>query len=537
MHFEDISFLLDYWILLILAVMPILNKILFWLYVIQLKEYRLDRFKEYLSTPQWKKAIFNFWFIIEVPVLILSLSIFISINFEAIVYPLIFYFLIIQNIFVLWKIFRWNILRPKITIRLLLIMFILFMLEIYLTYFITFLWYTSWIYIFILWNLLFTPFLLFFIIYISLPIVNYMKWKIIKKAIKKSENNIWTIKIWITWSYWKSSIKEFLSSILEQDGLTLKTPDNINTEIWVSKIILNKLNDSYKYFVAEMWAYRIWEINLLWNIVNHKYGFLTSIWIQHLWLFWSKENIILTKSEIAKKVLKNNWTLYINWDNENIRSIKFDKNLNLVKYWLLDWSDARSMIIEEKNWKTFFDFTYKNQKINFLINLIWRHYILNLSWILAFCLDLWINKDDLKKYILQLKLPKNTLEIIVKKVNKCSVKIINDTYNLSKEWLFAGLDLLNSFSWNPIRILVLDDILELWKVSKEIHFEIWREIAEKKLIDKIYYIGLNYKENFESGLIKWWFNSDDIINNVDIFKNNSIVLLEWRKSAKYLNNL
>jgi UDP-N-acetylmuramoyl-tripeptide--D-alanyl-D-alanine ligase len=470
-------------------------------------------------------------------VLILSLSIFISLDFDAIVFPLTFYFLLIQNIFVLWKIFRWNILKPKITKRLTLIAFILFILEMYLIYFILFLWHNAWVYIFILWNLLFLPFLIFFVIFISLPLVNYMKIKIIKKAIIKSENNNSTIKIWITWSYWKSSTKEFLSSILEQDAVTLKTPDNINTELWVSKVILNYLNNSYKYFVAEMWAYRIWEISMLWKIVNHKYGFLTAIWIQHLWLFWSKENIIIAKSEIAQKVLKNNWTLYINWDNEIIRNIKFDKNLNIVKYWLLDWADAKSKITEIKNGKTFFEFTYKNQKIDFLINLIWKHYILNLSWILAFCLDMWINKENLKKYILNLKLPKNTLEIIVKKVSNCKVKIINDTYNLSNAWLFAWLELLNSFSEKPIRVLVLDDILELGKESKNIHFEIWKEIAEKKLVDKIYYIWVNYKENFESWLIKWWFNYENIISNVDIFMDNSVVLLEWRRSAKYLNNL
>jgi UDP-N-acetylmuramyl pentapeptide synthase len=51
-----------------------------------------------------------------------------------------------------------------------------------------------------------------------------------------------------------------LSSILEQDtpfsppleGGVLKTPENQNTEMSVSALVLNKLNNSYKYFVAEM---------------------------------------------------------------------------------------------------------------------------------------------------------------------------------------------------------------------------------------------------------------------------------------------
>jgi len=59
-----------------------------------------------------------------------------------------------------------------------------------------------------------------------------------------------------------------LSSILEQDKypspptgthslvkgqeILLKTPENQNTEMSVSALVLNKLNNKFKYFIAEM---------------------------------------------------------------------------------------------------------------------------------------------------------------------------------------------------------------------------------------------------------------------------------------------
>ena len=46
----------EYILLLIVVFFPIYYKFSFWLYVIQLKEYRLDRFKEYFGTKQWKRA-------------------------------------------------------------------------------------------------------------------------------------------------------------------------------------------------------------------------------------------------------------------------------------------------------------------------------------------------------------------------------------------------------------------------------------------------------------------------------------------------
>jgi hypothetical protein len=42
----------EYILLLIVATAPIYYKFSFWLYVIQLKEYRWDRLKEYLFTKQ-----------------------------------------------------------------------------------------------------------------------------------------------------------------------------------------------------------------------------------------------------------------------------------------------------------------------------------------------------------------------------------------------------------------------------------------------------------------------------------------------------
>jgi UDP-N-acetylmuramoyl-tripeptide--D-alanyl-D-alanine ligase len=353
----------------------------------------------------------------------------------------------------------------------------------------------------------------------------------INKAKNKSKeiNNI--IKIGITWSYWKSTVKEYLSSILEQDWETLKTPENINTELWVSNLIINRLNTTYKYFVAEMWAYRIGEIDLLWKIVNHKYGFLTAVWNQHLWLFWSLKNIKKWKSEIINSVIKNDWTLYINWNNSEIREIEFNKNVKIVKYWNHKWSDTNFEILWEKNGKTEFEFEYKKHKTTFKVPIIWKHNIINITWVLAFCYDLWFKTDDLKQYLKNIKSPKNTLSIIEHK----HFTIIDDTYNLSEAWLFAWLEVLNSFKWE--KILVMDDILELGKDSKIIHYNIWKKIAKDKLIDKILYTWINYRTD----LLNWLFDSDykasTVINLLDYDLKDSIILFEWRNTKKYMDNI
>ena len=512
----------DYAILLVLAFLPLIYKLFFWLYTIQLKEYRLDRFNEYLRTKQWKSALFNIFFIIEVILMLYYIFIwwfFLSGNpyhiaFWGIGYNIMFYYLLILNIFVLWKIFRKKLLMPKFTSRIIILLFLFIVwtiLDLYLFYKFN-LW--DFTYLFILEVFMIMPLIIFFYNILSLPLVNYKKNKQINSAIKKSKTPLIPlsgereqIKIWITWSYWKSSVKEFLSSILEQDKypslptgthslvkgqeILLKTPENQNTEMSVSALVLNKLNNKFKYFIAEMWAYKIWEISLLWKIVNHKYWFLTAIGNQHIWLFWSQENIAKAKFEIYESVVKNNWILYVNWDCEEINKYLEktptlyqglngkkvpDKGFRVIKYWINSENnlDAKSEIIDTENNKTKFNFEYKGIKAEFEIDLIWEHNIVNLTWVIACCIDLGLKTEDIKKYLKNLKSPENT-KTIIKRGNNI---LIDDTYNLSEAGLKSGLDLFKNYE-DYKKILVLDDILELWKQSENIHFEIWKKIAKK----------------------------------------------------------
>lgn len=512
-------------LLLLLFITPLLYKALFWLYTLQLKEYRWDRFREYALTPQWRNAFLNFWFLIEIPILIFAFTIFYEPSFWSVSNNMVFYLLILENIFVIWKFFRLKILKPKFTLR----ASILFISFIVITLNLLILNLDNIFFNIILLLISLFPYILYFITnLLFLPLFNHSRNKIIKKASLKSKEFSSPIKIAITWSFWKSSVKEFLSSILEQDWKILKTPDNINSELWVARVILNKLDNTYKYFVAEIWAYRIGEIKTLWKIVNHKYWFLTAIWTQHLWLFGNIENTKKAKSEIVKKILKNSWTLYANFDNKNIQAIDFDKKLKIVKYWLdIINLDAKSGTIKVKNWITSFEFKYKWITTKFKTSLVWRHNILNLTWVLAFCVDMWIDIKELKKYVKNIVSPNNILKIV--EIDEAVV--IDDTYNLSEDWLLAWIEVLNSFEWN--KILVMDDILELWKQSKKIHFKLWKKIAKSNSVHKIMYVWVNFKKDFYYWLNDWGFDiSNNIINSLDNINKWDIVLLEWKWSKK-----
>lgn len=511
-------------IFLILFTIPFIYRFFFWSYVFQLKEYRFDRLKEYLQTPQWKNALFSkFLLPLEILLLVSWISLFFFEN-ENLKY-FIFWILSIFNLIYIFKFLKNNIFLPKFTFRYLLIYLIS----------ISFIWLYSYFffhYFFYILILVFPYLLIFLSNFLILPYVKFSKWLVIKRASKKSKKFPNLITIWITWSYWKSSVKEYLAFLLSNSWKTLSTPENINTEIWVSRVILNKLDETYKYFVCEMWAYKIWEIKLLWEIVNHKYWFLTAIWTQHIAIFWNQENIKIWKSEISKSVLKNNWTLYINWDNENIRNNNFlEKWINIVKYWNFEWSDASFSVNNFENSFLNFDFIYKWVTHKLKTNLLWDHNILNLTWVLAFLVDIWIDIKSLKESLTTIPKPKHTLDVI----NHGDFTLIDDTYNLSVDGLYAWIDILKYFNWN--KILVLDDILELWKNSDAIHFWVWEYVWKSKVFDKVLYVWTNYKKSFYNWLKYAFFNENNIIKSLDEIYGQSVILFEWRKARNYLEKI
>lgn len=367
--------------------------------------------------------------------------------------------------------------------------------------------------------------------------MNYKKNKKIQNASSKSKSIDHPVKIWITGSYWKSSVKEYLWQILASQSHVLTTPDNINTELWVSSIVENKLTNDYDYFVAEMWAYKIWEIDTLWKIVNHKYWFLTAIGNQHLALFWGIENTKIWKFEIANNPIIHWWKVYVNYDNKHIRdyieTYPWDTS-PFIKYGINNSNvDVKWQIHNIVNGMVEFSIYKDDEKYDCKTNLLWSHNILNLTGILGFCIDMWIDLETIQKELLQLKVPKSTLEI----TKLWEAILIDDTYNLSEDWLYAGLDVANSY-WNDVKItLIVDDILELWKSAFVKHEQIAENIVKNYRVDAIFHVGKNYKKHFEKWLKNAWYRWEIITSIKNISDEKHVFLFEGRGAQKLFTKL
>lgn len=105
------------------------------------------------------------------------------------------------------------------------------------------------------------------------------------------------IKIAITGSYGKTSVKNFLAAILSQKYNVLATPESYNTPMGIAKTV-NALDDTHEVFIAEFGARRVGDVKKLMKIVNPQYTILTGINDQHLQTFKTQENITREKCRI-----------------------------------------------------------------------------------------------------------------------------------------------------------------------------------------------------------------------------------------------
>ena len=108
------------------------------------------------------------------------------------------------------------------------------------------------------------------------------------------------VRIGITGSWGKTSVKFILGTILEEKYHTLVTPASFNTPMGVTKVIRSRLEPGHRVFVAEMGARHVGDIKEMCRLVHPQIGLLTSVGPQHLDTFKTVERVAKTKYELIE---------------------------------------------------------------------------------------------------------------------------------------------------------------------------------------------------------------------------------------------
>ena len=108
------------------------------------------------------------------------------------------------------------------------------------------------------------------------------------------------VKIGITGSCGKTSVKNFLAGILGESCRVFATPASYNTPLGIAKAIEDVDLTQYDYFIAEMGARHKGDIAELCELVRPDHCIVTGICPQHLETFGTVEGIVAAKGEILR---------------------------------------------------------------------------------------------------------------------------------------------------------------------------------------------------------------------------------------------
>lgn len=298
--------------------------------------------------------------------------------------------------------------------------------------------------------------------------------------------------IGITGSYGKTSTKYILSTILGEKFNVLMTPESYNTTMGVVKTINENLKPTHEIFVCEMGAKRIGDIKEICDLVNPNYAVLTAIGPQHLETFKSIENIKKTKLELVDSLTKNG-VAFLNYQDENIKKSKIDKNK--ITFGLDKTYDyyADNIIINEKG-SSFDVYTKSGDIIPIKTKLLGKLNIVNIVGAISVAKELGMNIDQIKSGARFLKPVPHRLEL---KQNVNGSIIIDDAYNSNIEGAKMALEVLKKFK-ERTRILITPGIVELGEHSEEYNKILGMEAANSS--DYIILVGKKQSQMIIKGL-------------------------------------
>ncbi|MBI5620289.1 hypothetical protein HY949_00745 [Candidatus Gottesmanbacteria bacterium] len=136
-----------------------------------------------------------------------------------------------------------------------------------------------------------------FVIAFAIPTRLYHR-VIIALAVQKLRAHHPMTVIGVTGSYGKTSTKEYLATILAAKYTVLKTKASKNSSIGIAEVIRADLRPEHEVFVVEMGAYKTGEIREMSEMVRPEIGIVTAINAQHQDLFGSLDNTMSAKYEL-----------------------------------------------------------------------------------------------------------------------------------------------------------------------------------------------------------------------------------------------
>ena len=282
------------------------------------------------------------------------------------------------------------------------------------------------------------------------------------------------IKIGITGSYGKTTIKNMLAAMLKTKYNVCFSPASFNTPMGLSKVINYELKDEHEVLIAEMGARRMGDIRELCELVGPNISMLSAIGWAHLDTFGSRDNIAKGKYEIIEGLVEGGLAVF-NAEGGAIGP-------------LIDKTVGRKTVSGNGDERQGLDCSYTGLKFGadgceFLLSVngesrlirteLLGKYVPDLiSMCAAVAYELGVSLEDIATVCGELESVPHRLQLI----RNGNTAIIDDAYNSNPDGAEAALEVLGCFE--GVKIVVTPGIVEMGKDEERVNTELGRQIAK-----------------------------------------------------------
>lgn len=517
----------------------IVRNTLFWVYLWQLKEYRLDRLLVHFRETEKGKDI------LRSPIAwikwVLIISYVVPTFYEGLLLPFQFLVTIIflfEAIKTIRELITHKLRRPVFTLRAILVI-VLTLFVMGMLYLLPLVEQYVWL---LLLDKILPLIISLFVFFMAIP-SDFVKDIFIDKAAKKMRLHPDVLVIGVSGSYGKSSTKEYIAQILSHKFNVIKTDGSHNTPMGISRTIMAKLTGKTQVFVVELGSYKKGEVAELCQIVHPKISVTTSISDQHLSLYGSFENIIETEMELINAIPKNGFSL-LNGNNPNTNKIYKELKKKKVLYEVSnDNKNSTDESIQARNLQVkktsvCFEVSLNGSLLSFEAPLIGGHNVENILPAIYLANHLKMKSSEIQKAVLHLT-PLSKTMVYHKTIQ--GYVVIDDTFNASPESVKAALEYMKVYSKK--KYLVFEPMIELGENTDIDHYNLGKQISV--LCSHIFLTNKNYYSSIQRGIQDGGGtckitvgNSSEIASILKpMVKSGDIIVLEGRESAMVLPKL
>ena len=276
----------------------------------------------------------------------------------------------------------------------------------------------------------------------------------------------------VTGSVGKTSVKEMLASILEQQAPTLSTLGNLNNEIGVPLTLL-RLRDEHRFAVVEMGMNQAGEISRLTRLGRPGVALVNNAGEAHLEGLGSLETIAAAKGEIYQG-LSSDGVAVINADDKFAgywKTLVADKRV--LTFGLDTPADVSASYIQKDDQQQV-TLSLAKTTVEFSLSGRGRHNVLNALAAATTAFAAGATSVNIAKGLAAYQAVGGRLKAHV----MASTTVFDDTYNANPVSTKAALNVVADFD---SAIAILGDMGELGVASSDLHHEVGQFAAEQKI--------------------------------------------------------